>query len=128
MFAAPVMLVLAGMIGADTHPVLVIPPESFATLTMTPNTKPERPRAIFKIQIDVPDVVDSSLAQGDPITIRVLFGRKAGKTKVSLTDAVGATETYDVIVAREVGVPLGLPLAWEWPGGKTIKTIGAAAG
>jgi hypothetical protein len=126
MVAAPMILVLAGTIGADSNLGIVLPLESFAVLTISPDPKLLKAKHIREIKVDAPDVVE--LPQLLDPWIVVLSGKKSGKAVISLTDTGGAKETYDVIVAREVGAPLGVPLAWEWPGGKKVKTIAPAAG
>lgn len=129
MFAAPVILVIAGTIGADTNPVIIVPLESFATLKMTPVMKPKAgPRPIRLVQADVADVLEVLRPPGIDQATLLLSGKKLGKTKVTLTDVLGTKETYEVIVAREILVPTTVPLLWEWPEGQRIKTIYPAAG
>jgi len=79
-------------------------------------------KIITEVKVDVEGVVGVEPNPRDPKTI-YLAGKNPGKARVELTDKDGAKEAFQVIVARKVSVPLGVPLTWDWPAKQPIQTV-----
>jgi hypothetical protein len=59
----------------------------------------------------------------DDGTTLLLTGKAPGKVRLHLTDVDGAKEFVDVVVRRQVAVPLGVALSWPWPARRPVKKV-----
>ncbi|OAI51809.1 hypothetical protein AYO44_04900 [Planctomycetaceae bacterium SCGC AG-212-F19] len=120
MLATPIVVSLLTALAADAPgpkvPVVYLYVHNATVLKMASG------KLITEVKIDVEGVVGAEPNPKDPAAV-VLSGKAPGKARLDLTDKDGGKESFQIIVARQVAVPLGATLSWNWPANQAIQSV-----